>query len=884
MPKESQNYHAPEAEAVLARFESKSQGLDSAEAKARLVKYGKNELPRAKKANLFKILFDQLKDPIELLLIATIGFSLVINEFFDAIAIAVIVAIDLTIGTIEEYRAQRNAEALADMVKSRAIVWRDGQEIEIDSSELVLGDVVELESGVKVAADMRLLECHNLQVDESPLTGESAAESKISQPIDLKTQLVDRINMAYAGTTVLTGRGRGVVVATAVATEIGKIADSVINTEQAKSPLTIRMEKFSKQIAVFVLVVAVIIAAVLFSRNYDYAHIFMSVIALSVSAMPEGLPLALTMVLSVASNRMSKKNVIVKNLNAVEGLGSCTVIASDKTGTLTVNEQTATKIVLPDGTEFEISGSGYSGDGAITGGGDSQTAELIAKLGALNNEAQLKKDGDEWVHLGDSIDVAFLALAEKAQANLDGVEIVGRIPYESENKFSAVFYQENERTFCTAKGSLEVILEMSNVSDATKIQAQNDQLAAEGLRVIALAQAETSNFQVKENYTKDDINRLNFIGLVGFIDPVRSDAIESIANSHAAGIKVVMVTGDHPKTALVIAKELQLADQIAQVATGDDIDQELAKGEASFDKFIADKKVFARVTPLQKLEIIKSYRRQGEFVAVTGDGVNDAPAIKSANLGIAMGSGTDVAREAASMIIVDDKFTSIVHGIREGRTAYSNIRKVSYMLLTCGVAEVLFFVLAIAFGMEPPLVAIQLLWLNVVTDGLQDIALSFEKAEDGIMQEKPRPAKETLFNRELITEVLVAGLAMGLLVFGVWVYLINYLQVELYLARAYIMTLMVFLQNMHVLNARSETKSIFSIPLLRNPWVFGSIISAIILQIIVIEVPVFNQFLKTASLPWLDIVWLFVASLSILVIVEIFKLFKRRQLKATESA
>lgn len=864
----------------MEQLESQTTGLSATETRKRLEANGRNELPKAKRASVLKIFLSQLKDPIELLLLVVIGLSLLINEVFDAIAIGLIVLIDLTIGTVEEYKAQRNARALADIIKTRAVVWRDGQEVEIDAAELVVGDIVKIESGVKVAADVRLLECHNLQINESSLTGESVAENKTSQAVAAKTPLADRESMAYAGTAVITGRGKGVVVATGLKTEIGKVADSVINYKQTKSPLTIRMEQFSKQISIFIVITAVIIAAVLLAQGYESTKVFMSVIALSVSAMPEGLPLALTMVLSVASKRMSKKNVIVKNLNSVESLGSCTVIASDKTGTLTVNEQTAKKIILPDGTEFTVSGSGYNGEGEISGEGDMAATQLVAKMGALNNEARLEQQDDKWFSHGDSIDIAFLALALKAGVDATDVKIVGRIPYESEKKFSAVFYEKDGQTFCTIKGSPETILSMCETSDVAKIQAQNEQLASDGLRVIALANGQIENFTVKENYTSDDIKDLEFAGLVGFIDPVRSDAIDSIADCQTAGIKVVMITGDHPKTALAIARELNLADSLDQVATGDDINAALAKGEAEFDQFIANKKVFARVTPLEKLAIVESYRRQGEFVAVTGDGVNDAPAIKSANLGVAMGSGTDVAREAASMIIVDDKFSSIVHGVREGRTAYANIRKVSYMLLTCGVAEVLFFVLAIIAGMDPPLAAIQLLWLNVVTDGLQDFALSFEKTEEGTMQQPPRPVKESLFNHELIIEVAVAGLSMGLIVFGVWVYLINHLHMEIHLARAYIMTLMVFLQNMHVLNARSETKSFFSIPLLRNPWVFVSISSAIILQIIVIEVPFFNQFLKTSSLPAMDIVWLFVVSLSILVIVEIFKFFKRRRLRA----
>ena len=616
-------------------------------------------------------------------------------------------------------------------------------------------------------------------------------------------------------------------------------------------------------------------------------EIFLSVIALSVSAMPEGLPLALTMALTIASNKMAKKSVVVKKLNSVEALGSCTVIASDKTGTLTINKQTAKKIVTPDACEYDITGIGYDDSGEVKGidNADIKKAEEIALLGAINNEAKLTKEKGKWHYLGDSIDIAFLALGKKTKVPYEKVEIIDQIPYESQNKYSAVFYKKDNETYCTVKGSLEKILEFSKYMDVNnkkskidiaKLKKQNEELASEGYRVIAIADGKVENFVKKDSYKPTDIRDLTFKGLVGFIDPIREEAADSIKKCMTAGIKVLMITGDHPLTALKIGKDLGLVTDNKEIATGDDVNKFLEKGEKELDKFIKDKKVFARVTPMDKLAIIESLKRQGEFVAVTGDGVNDAPAIKSANIGIAMGSGTDVAKETANMIGLDDDFTSIVQGVEEGRTAYNNIRKVSYMLVSCGLAEVLFFILSIVFNLPMPLVAIQLLWLNIVTDGLQDFALSFEKTEPGTMHEKPRATTETIFNKELLTEVLVAGLTIGLIVFGVWYYLVNVVNMEIHLARGYIMVLMVFLQNMHVLNCRSEKTSIFKMPF-NNPLILITIVGAIILQVIVMEVPFLSEFLNTTTVPAVDMLKLFVFSLIIILVMEIFKFIKNKK-------
>lgn len=874
-------WHSTEKEEVLEILKSSELGLDEKEVKLRQEKYGKNELPKGKTPSLLKIFIEQLLDPIVLLLVVAMIFSILIKENTDAIAIAFIILVDLILGTFQEWKANKNVEALKKLIEIRTKIIRSGKEIEVYSSDIVPGDIVLLSSGDKISADLRLIEVNNLTIDESVLTGESTSVSKISSAINKDVILAERKNMAYAGTSVLSGRGVGIVTATGLNTELGEIAQKVNTTKDTKSPLTIRMEKFSKQITFLVVAIAIIITVVLYSKGTSGSEIFLSVIALSVSAMPEGLPLALTMALTIGSNRMSKNNVIVKKLNSVESLGSCTVIATDKTGTLTVNEQTAKKIVLPDNSIFDIEGTGYNDKGKIIPleNANIENAKYISKLGVLNNEASLKKVKDGYEYFGDSIDIAFLALGQKSQINIDDIEITNRINYESENKYSAVFYKENGNNYCTVKGSLEKVLEFCTTMkvnnknkklDIEKIKKQHEDLASSGYRVIALASGKTKS---------EKPEHLTFEGLVAFIDPVREEVTKSISDCKKAGIKVIMITGDHPLTAYSIAKDLGLVENYDEVTSGKELDEYFQKGKKEFDKFVKSKKIFTRVTPLNKLEIVESYKRQGEFVAVTGDGVNDAPAIKSANIGIAMGSGTDVAKETSSMIILDDNFNSIVLGIKEGRNAYSNIRKVSYMLLSCGVAEVLFFLLAIILDMPMPLVAIQLLWLNIVTDGLQDFALSFEKSEENIMKESPRNPKETLFNKELFSEVLISGLSIGIIVFIVWTYLINKLDMPVNIARGYIVTLMVFIQNMHVLNCRSEKSSILKVPIKSNPLIIFSIVSAIFLQVLFSEVPFLSKFLQTTSIPITHMLILFAISTTIIFIMEIYKCLKRKSIK-----
>lgn len=859
-----------ETEQIL---QTSNQGLTNAEVKNRQKRYGKNLLPRKKSDSILKIFLNEFKDPMILLLLAALLASFLAGETIDALAIAFIILIDAFIGTYQENKANNTAAALHNLVTTQTKVIRDGQIIEINAEDLTIGDVVILESGDKISADLRIIESHNLTVDESILTGESTSVTKNSRLIEKEDlNLVEQSNTLFSGTTIITGRAKAIVTDIGLKTEIGKIADSLNKTVETKTPLTLRVEKLSKQISLLVGIIATIITILLIFKGAPSHEVFISVIALAVSVMPEGLPLALTTALTIAANKMAKQNVIVRKLNSAESLGSCTVIASDKTGTLTINEQTAKTILLPDGSKYRITQTGLEPENH-SATKNLKFAKKVSLLGVINNEAVVSATEK----IGDGIDIAFKMLGKKLNVPTQGIKIISHIPYESENKYSAVFYEQDGEYYCTIKGSPETVKNFCSKIHLTTakinsslIETQNKSLAGTGQRVIALASGKVAK---KTKYTEDDIKKLTFEGFVGFIDPIRKDAISAIQDCRHAGIKVLMITGDHPLTAFSIAEDLKLTHDPQTIVDGNQVDEAYQKGELEFDHFVKKTLVFARVTPLQKLWIVESLKRQGEFVAVTGDGVNDAPALKAANIGIAMGSGTDIARETADMVIANDDFASIVTGIKEGRTAYANIRKITYFLLSCGFAEVLFFCLSILFDLPIPLLAIQLLWLNVVTDGIQDFALSFEKSESSILKEKPRKPKESIFNRELLREIFVSGLVIGGLVFAVWVFLLQNLGMSEEIARGYIMALMVFAQNIHVFNCRSEHKSAFKVPLKNNWFIVVGVFATILLQIAVMETPFLSKLLQTDSIPLSHLLYLFLIAILILIIMEIYKFF-----------
>ena len=872
------DYSNIEEQQLLNELNTSLEGLKEEEVINRQNKYGKNTLPKPKKNSVFKIFFSEFKNPIDYILFVTLILSIIVGEYVDAIFIFFIIILDAILGTIQEYKAAKDMESLLNLIKVLVKVRRNNKEKNINSEDLVIGDIVLIESGSKISADLRIIESYNLTVDESLLTGESIPVLK-DKEIDNKEGF--KSNLVYAGTSIMSGRAICVVIKTGIDTEVGKITQSIINEDSGVAPLVKKIEKFTKQISIYTVIIALILLIVLYFKNYQPIDIILSVIALSISAIPEGLPLAMTMALTIASRRMSKRNVIAKKLNSVETLGSITVIASDKTGTLTLNEQTAKKIMLPNGDIHDITGIGYNVDGEIENINDN--VKDLVLMGLINNESSLTFD-KKWSYSGDSIDIAFKALAYKANVDLNNIKILWQEPYESVNKYSATLYESNGYVYTTMKGSIEVVLNQCDTMyvngkikeiDKELLLEQNDFLASSGYRVIALAKKKNEDFIRQNSYDKLALDNLTFLGLVAFIDPIRDEVVDSIKKCRNASIDVIMITGDHPLTAYGIAKDLKIVNVFEEVATSYELNEKEKISIQEFDKYVLSKKVFARVTPNQKLKIVDCLIRHGEIVAVSGDGVNDAPALKKANIGIAMGSGTDVAKETASMIITDDNFSSIVAGIEEGRCAYSNIRKVIYFLLSCGISEVILFILSIIFDLELPLLAIQLLWLNLVTDGIQDIALSCEKKEEDIMNHKPRDVNEKIFNKLLIKEILVSGIYMGIVCFIFW-FLILKQNLDIKLSRSYLMLFVVFIQNIHTFNCRSESKSLFKIPFKNNYVIYIGIGLTLTIQLLVSNIPYLSHLLHLEAVSLNVILLDFVCAISIILLMEIFKIKKKK--------
>lgn len=895
----SEHWHAFHKDELFSELNTSESGITVQEAGERLKFYGENRLPEGKKVTLMQIIIHQLLNPLIFILIAAALASVAIGEAKDAIFIFLVILINSALGSYQEYNAEKSASSLQKMMRIKARVRRNGKESEVPAEELVPGDIVLLESGMKVPADMRLLDVSGLEIDESFLTGESIAAVKQTDVLQEDLGVAERTNMAFAGATVLKGRGTGVVVCTGVDTQVGKISQDVTESASAKPPLVLRMEKFIKQISIFIVILSIFLAFLLRMQGMDLTAIFFFVVALAVSAIPEGLPVALTVALSIATKRMARRNVIVRRLTSVESLGSCTVIASDKTGTLTVNEQTAKIILLPDGTRLSVTGEGYNGVGSVTGSEgkavkvtDYGEISKITRVAVFANEGSLINEGEKWTYHGDAMDVALLGLSYKLGIDPEKWKAeqkpIGKIPYESERKFSASFCSMEDSVQIGAKGAVETILDFCTTMSANgnirdidkdKILSDAEELAKMGYRVLAFASGEYKNFVKKEVYENEDIDSLTFYGLVGFIDPLRAEARASVEQCHGAGIKVIMITGDHPETAGTIARDLGIADEKTPLVTGHMLSEAGAHDSPAFEKLVASTTVFARVSPTQKLEIVDVLIRQGEFVAVTGDGVNDAPALKRANIGVAMGSGTDVAKEVGSMIVLDDNFSSIIAGVEEGRFAYDNVRKVIFLLISTGAAEIILFLASILAGLPLPLLAVQLLWLNLVTNGIQDVALAFEGGEPGAMKRPPRKPSEKIFNRLMISRTIIAGATMGLIVFGLWYYLNNFTQLNELHARNLILLLMVLMQNFHVFNARSERTSAFRIPIRRNTVLVFGVILAQGIHILSMYIPFMQNILHLKPVTLNEYLFVLTLAIPMIIVLEIVKFIRKRRKK-----
>jgi magnesium-transporting ATPase (P-type) len=869
-------------------------GLTEAEVAERRARYGANTLPAPPKVTLWEVLLHQFLSPLIYILLAAAGVAVVLRDFVDAAFILVVVSLNAGLGAFQEWRAEQSAAALQDLLQVKARVRREGRERQISAEELVPGDIVLLESGNRVPADLQLLRVTGLDVDEAFLTGESVPIRKRTDPVAADAPLGDRKNHAFAGATVLTGRATGVVIATGTSTEVGKIARSVAEEAASKSPLVQRMEVFARQISIVVVAACLGMAAVALSRGVAPSEVFFLAVALAVSAIPEGLPVAVTVALSIATNRMARRRVIVRKLTAVEGLGSCTMIASDKTGTLTVNRQTVRSLALPGGATLHVSGEGYNAsgqlehrDGAEVSVAERTGAERIAYAVVRCNEGRLEPEGDGWTHEGDAVDIALLALGRKldvtpGQAAV-GLRAVGEIPFESERAYAAAFHEDATGIEVSVKGAMERLLprctQMETANgivplDAAAVEAQANAMSGAGERFIAVARGRLAAGE-SGRYDDESLPPLVLLGLVGLIDPPRPEARVAVAQCRAAGVSVAMVTGDHPRTAFAIARDLGIAEHDGQVVTGAML-VEAEQDKARYAQLVSGGRVFARVAPLQKLHIVEAMQAAGHFVAVTGDGVNDAPALKRANIGIAMGSGSDVTKDTAALIVTDDNFASIEAGVEEGRFAYDNIRKVTYLLISMGAAEVLLFVVALLLGLPLPLLAVQLLWLNLVTNGIQDVALAFEGGEPGAMARPPRAPAEGIFNYQMIRQVVLSGVTMGAVTAAYWAALLAMGMPEAS-ARNQLLMMFVLMQNVHVFNCRSEHESVFRVPLSRNWVLVGGVLAALGLHISATYLPFTQRLLRLEPLQPIQWMYPLALAFSVLVVMEGYKAVKRRR-------
>jgi Ca2+-transporting ATPase len=903
------HWHQKNIKDIFDELLSSPNGLSLVEARKRIEKYGLNVLKETKKKTPFMMFLDQFKDFMILVLIAAAIISGIIGELSDTIAIVVIVVLNAIVGFVQEYRAEKAIAALKKMAAQTATVIREGIPADITASELVPGDIVNLEAGKIVPADMRLIEGAQLKVEEAALTGESLPVEKHIKALRYEMiPLGDRKNMAYKGTTVSYGRGTGIVVATGMKTELGKIATMLQEEEEGKTPLQKKLAGFGQKLAVAILAICAVIFSIGIFRGEPPLLMLLTAISLAVAAIPEALPAVVTISLALGAKKMVRQNALIRKLPAVETLGSVTYICSDKTGTLTLNQMTveeiyvdgeivrSSELVANKDTNPPLPPFTKGGRGGITQFTDSPIYSLMTAL-ALSNDAALDKDGKA---IGDPTEIALFMAAQGAGFTKDilvkDFPRIAEIPFDSERKCMTTFHKipshppipllargGGGRVISFTKGAVEVLIDKSNNIltseglkniDVEEIFRVNEKMAADGLRVLAIGIREWD--ALPDDITPETAeNSLTFLGFVSLMDPPREEAKESVAFCKTAGIKPVMITGDHPLTAKAVAKRLGiLEDDSRSIITGKEL-AELSMEE--FEKRVEKIKVYARVAPEQKLKIVKALQDKGQFIAMTGDGVNDAPALKRADIGVAMGiTGTDVAKEASHMILLDDNFATIVNAVREGRKIYDNIRKFIKYLLSSNSGEVWTLFLAPFFGLPIPLLPIHILWINLMTDALPALALSIEPEESDVMKRPPRNPKESIFAHGLGFYCLWVGLLMaGITIFTqAWS-----IKTGHYHWQTMVFTVLCLSQFGNALAVRSEKESLFKTGLLSNKPLLGAIILSFIFQMATIYVPFLNPIFKTKPL-YLDELLITIGLSSIVFfVVEAEKWWKRRMYK-----
>lgn len=873
-------WHTLSKEELERELTTGSHGLTASTARARLAQYGPNQLPEAAAPSALLTLLHQFTSPLIYILLASAVATTLLGEYVDASVIGAILIINAIIGFTQERRAESSVRALMGLVSPRARVIRDGRDLEVDGRELVPGDLVLLESGARVPADLRLVATNALTIDESLLTGESLSVRKKAQPVALDAGLIERTDMAFTGAVVTSGRGRGYVVAAGADTELGRIAGSMREEKTTAGPLEQRMSRFARVIGLVVTASAAAGFVIGLLQGESAVEMFMVAVALAVAAVPEGLPIVLTITLAVGVRRMARRQAIIRNLPAIEALGSTTVIGSDKTGTLTENRMTVQEIWTASG-RYPL---GEAGGGAELLG-EHRPLYLALLAGVLTNEAEVYTHEDGRVESrGDPTEAALLLVADRLgfshEVTRAELPTLGELPFEPERKYSASVRVYEGRHVTFAKGAPEKLLGMCRdmLADHAEVPLDPDRvheaasaLASKGLRVLALAWGEAPGELGEE--LREPAN-LTLLGLVGMMDPPRAGVREAIAGCARSGIRVVMITGDHAATARAIGGQLGLSGPDAEVLTGADLEE---MDEDALLRRVPEVSLYARVAPEQKLRIVRALQRQGEVVAVTGDGVNDAPALKAGDVGVAMGrSGTDVAREAADMLLTDDNFISIYAAVEEGRITFENLRKATFFLVSTGVASIITILVALGLGWPLPLLPAQLLWLNLVTNGLQDVALAFEPGEPGGLDRRPRGRGEGFISGFLWQRTALAGLviAAGTLYVFWW-------ELErtasLPAAQTAALTTMVIFQMLQVGNARSETQSVFRMSPFSNPFLLVATVAALVVHVAALFLAPTQFVLRVVPLEgvglWMRIVGV---AATILAAMELHKAWRRR--------
>ncbi|MCA9237366.1 MAG: cation-translocating P-type ATPase [Planctomycetales bacterium] len=893
------------AETLASLATNDAEGLSAQEATARLEQYGKNELTEEPPIPLWKKVFDHFNELVVWILIAAAIVSGLIGEWIDAAAIAAIVVMNVAIGLFQEERASRALAALRKLSSPVVRVMRGGRLESVDAGEVVPGDLLELEAGDNIPADVRLLKSFGFRTQEAALTGESTPVDKHANDVlDAGAQIADRRNMAFMGSAAAAGRARGVVVATGMATELGQIAGLLQRYAPEPTPLQRRLAGLGRVLIVVCLVVVAIVFALNLYRGGEFLEVLLLSISLAVAAVPEGLPAVVTLTLAVGLQRMVRRNALIRKLPSVETLGAVTVICTDKTGTLTRNEMTVREVLVGD-RRYRVTGTGYAPLGefvpmaneeasAAVGetSGESIAPAHLAELqralavGARCNGAALREpsdDADAWTVVGDPTEGALLVAARKAAAgDLPGeLELVHEIPFDSDRKAMSKVYRHNGgQQLMYVKGAPEVVLGMcvaerrdggeEPLTDARRkqIHAVGAEMAARALRVLALAYRELPADDA--DYREDN---LVLAGLAGMIDPPREEAIAAVRQCRQAGIRPVMITGDHPATAEAIAREIGIARAGDRLVTGVELD---ALADDQLQQLAPATAIYARVSAKHKLRVVEAWQRQGEVVAMTGDGVNDAPAVRVADIGVAMGvTGSDVTKETADMVLTDDNFASIVSAVEEGRGIFDNIQKFVHYLLSCNAGEVLVMVIAGAVGWPAPLTALQILWINLVTDGLPALALGMEPPERDVMQRAPRDKREPVITWARGRQILTHGALMAAVAAATFWFVYRGEADQLELAKSATFCVMAFTQLFYSLSCRSQRDTLPEIGLLSNGWLVAAIAASATLQLVVLMLPATQAAFDVAPELWSHWPLVLGASLAPVTVVELWKLRRR---------